>query len=87
MTSPSADQIRTTNFLHSINFTSPTNAKMSGTNQPWKAVWPAAPSAAHQAPVSANLSPEEMTNQRAFGSHASNTKGRIVHLKKTACEC
>lgn len=60
---------------------------MPGTNQPWKAVWPAAPGIADQATtVSANLSAEEMTNQRAFGSHASNTKGRIVHLKKSDCE-
>jgi hypothetical protein len=61
---------------------------MTGTNQPWKAVWPAPANAADQATkLPANLSAEEMTNQRSFGSHASNTKGRIVHLKKTACEC
>lgn len=50
--------------------------------QPWKSVWPA-PGAQDQAQTMAdNVSREEMTNQRSFGSHASNTKGRIVHLKK-----
>lgn len=61
---------------------------MPGTNQPWKAVWPAASDVADQATtLPASLSAEEMTNQRAFGSHASNTKGRIVHLTKATCEC
>jgi hypothetical protein len=60
---------------------------MPGTNQPWKAVWPAVSGVADQATtLPANLSAEEMTNQRSFGSHASNTKGRIVHLTKTDCE-
>ncbi|KXX76571.1 hypothetical protein MMYC01_206653 [Madurella mycetomatis] len=58
---------------------------MPGSNQPWKAVWPPAPGVADQATtIPASLSPEEMTNQRSFGSHASNTKGRIVHLKTTS---
>ncbi len=53
--------------------------------QPWKAVWPPTQGAvAPSAPQ--NLSSEEMANQRAFGSHASNTKGRIVHLTKSDCE-
>ncbi|KAK4099562.1 hypothetical protein N658DRAFT_400805, partial [Parathielavia hyrcaniae] len=53
------------------------------TAQPWKAVWPAPANAVDQATkLPANLSAEEMTNQRSFGSHASNTKGRIVHIKK-----
>jgi hypothetical protein len=61
---------------------------MPGTNQPWKAVWPPASGVADQATtLPATLSAEDMTNQRSFGSHASNTKGRIVHLKKAACEC
>ncbi|KXX80001.1 hypothetical protein MMYC01_202395 [Madurella mycetomatis] len=51
--------------------------------QPWKTVWPAPTGAPDQAQtIPDNLSREEMTNQRSFGSHASNTKGRIVHLKK-----
>ncbi|KAK0622781.1 hypothetical protein B0T14DRAFT_514466 [Immersiella caudata] len=51
--------------------------------QPWKSVWPAPANAPSQAQTqSENISKEEMTNQRSFGSHASNTKGRIVHLKK-----
>jgi len=60
---------------------------MTGTNQPWKNVWPAPAGVADQATtISPQLSHEEMTNQRSFGSHASNTKGRIVHIKKTTCE-
>ncbi|OCK87032.1 uncharacterized protein K441DRAFT_671410 [Cenococcum geophilum 1.58] len=52
--------------------------------QPWKNVWPPAEGVADQAAViPEGLSSEEMTNQRAYGSHASNTKGRIVHIKKT----
>lgn len=49
-------------------------------NQPWKAVWPAA--APQSATMPQGLSREEMTNQAAYGSHASNTKGRIVHLSQ-----
>jgi len=53
------------------------------TQQPWKSVWPAPANAPNQAQtIPENTTREEMTNQRAFGSHASNTKGRIVHLKK-----
>lgn len=50
--------------------------------QPWKGVWPAPAPSAQTAPLPQNLSREEMTNQRAYGSHASNTKGRIVHLNQ-----
>ncbi|KAK5652924.1 hypothetical protein OQA88_9403 [Cercophora sp. LCS_1] len=51
--------------------------------QPWKSVWPAPAGAQDQAQTIADdISREEMTNQRSFGSHASNTKGRVVHLKK-----
>ncbi|KAK4163826.1 hypothetical protein QBC43DRAFT_300798 [Cladorrhinum sp. PSN259] len=60
----------------------PTNTE----NQPWKAVWPAPQGVVDSAAAPSSLSPEETANQRAFGSHASNTKGRIVHLTKTACE-
>ena len=52
-------------------------------SQPWKAVWP--PAQVEAAAIPENLSTEEMTNQRAYGSHASNTKGRIVHIVKN-CE-
>ncbi|KAK7191275.1 hypothetical protein DPSP01_008346 [Paraphaeosphaeria sporulosa] len=53
--------------------------------QPWKSVWPPAEKVADQADViPEGISAEEVTNQRAYGSHASNTKGRIVHLKN--CE-
>lgn len=58
---------------------------MAPTKQPWKNVWPAPATAIEQA-VAQDLSHEEMTNQRSFGSHASNTKGRIVHLKKSNCK-
>ena len=58
---------------------------MSPQQQPWKAVWPAPATAVDQSQaIPDNLSREEMTNQRSFGSHASNTKGRVVHLKN--CE-
>jgi len=51
--------------------------------QPWKSVWPAPTGVAPQAEtIPDNISREEMTNQRSFGSHASNTKGRVVHLTK-----
>ncbi|PVI00105.1 hypothetical protein DM02DRAFT_614603 [Periconia macrospinosa] len=54
---------------------------MAPVTQPWKAVWPPAEQVVDQANViPQGLSSEEVTNQRAFGSHASNTKGRIVHL-------
>ncbi|KAK0743506.1 hypothetical protein B0T18DRAFT_328940 [Schizothecium vesticola] len=53
------------------------------TQQPWKSVWPAPATALDQAQtIPENITREEMTNQRSFGSHASNTKGRIVHLSK-----
>jgi len=49
-------------------------------------VWPAPATAVDQAQtIPENLSREEMTNQRSFGSHASNTKGRVVHLHKCKC--
>jgi len=52
--------------------------------QPWKKVWPPVEGVApSNAALPEGLSNEELTNQRAFGSHASNTKGRIVHIKST----
>ncbi|KAF2838488.1 hypothetical protein M501DRAFT_934607 [Patellaria atrata CBS 101060] len=51
--------------------------------QPWKAVWPPVSGVSDQAStIPDGLSAEEVTNQRAYGSHASNTKGRIVHIKR-----
>jgi hypothetical protein len=53
--------------------------------QPWKSVWPPTEQVVDQANVIPHgLSSEEVTNQRAYGSHASNTKGKIVHLNN--CE-
>lgn len=55
----------------------------TGKVQPWKAVWPPAEGVPDRATtIPEALSTEEMTNQRAYGSHASNTKGRIVHITK-----
>ncbi|OCK87376.1 uncharacterized protein K441DRAFT_594375, partial [Cenococcum geophilum 1.58] len=55
--------------------------------QPWKNVWPPTENVVDQANViPEGLSSEEVTNQRAYGSHASNTKGRIIHINKN-CEC
>lgn len=53
---------------------------MEPTTQPWKSVWPPAQVVDQANTIPEGLSSEEVTNQRAFGSHASNTKGRIVHL-------
>lgn len=51
--------------------------------QPWKSIWPPTKNAANNdAVIPDGLSDEEMINQRAYGSHASNTKGRIVHIGK-----
>ncbi|KAF2839193.1 hypothetical protein M501DRAFT_1016273 [Patellaria atrata CBS 101060] len=53
---------------------------MAPTTQPWKAVWPPVNAVDQAAVIPEGLSAEEVANQRAFGSHASNTKGRIVHI-------
>ncbi|KAF2452477.1 hypothetical protein BDY21DRAFT_359302, partial [Lineolata rhizophorae] len=54
-----------------------------GKAQPWKSVWPPPEGVVDQATtIPEGLSDEEMTNQRAYGSHASNSKGRIVHITK-----
>ncbi|KAK0730862.1 hypothetical protein B0H67DRAFT_444930, partial [Lasiosphaeris hirsuta] len=53
--------------------------------QPWKRVWPPAATrstATRDNATADDLSVEELTNQRAFGSHASNTKGKIAHIAK-----
>jgi hypothetical protein len=41
--------------------------------QPWKASWPPVETNAAQA----ELTPEDMDLQRSYGTHASNTKGKI----------
>lgn len=52
-------------------------------NQPWKASWPPAATNAAQA----ELTPEEMDLQRSYGTHASNTKGKIFAIEnKTKCK-
>jgi hypothetical protein len=51
---------------------SPTASK----SQPWKASWP--PVEAVTAQV--ELTPEEMDLQRSYGTHASNTKGKIFAI-------
>ena len=67
--------------MPSLNNTQDTKA------QPWKSVWPPTSAVAQRdITASSGLSKDEMTNQRAYGSHASNTKGRIVHISKTACK-
>lgn len=65
-----------------------TNTAQDSKSQPWKSVWPPASGVAQQdMAIPDSLSGDELTNQRAFGSHASNTKGRIVHLTQTMCRC
>ena len=45
-------------------------------SQPWKKFWPPQDSiAAHS-----ELTPEEMNLQRSYGTHASNTKGKIFAI-------
>jgi hypothetical protein len=51
--------------------------------QPWKASWPPVETNAAQA----ELTPEEMDLQRSYGTHASNTKGKIFAIdNKTKCK-
>ncbi|PGH26391.1 hypothetical protein AJ80_01889 [Polytolypa hystricis UAMH7299] len=53
------------------------------TSQPWKSVWPPTEAVVNRASaIPEGLSTDELTNQRAYGSHASNTKGRIIHISK-----
>ena len=42
-------------------------------SQPWKKFWPPKDGVAAQI----TLTPEEMDLQRSYGTHASNTKGKI----------
>jgi hypothetical protein len=44
--------------------------------QPWKNFWP--PQQDNAAQV--ELAPEEMNLQRSYGTHASNTKGKIFAI-------
>ncbi|KAF2727122.1 hypothetical protein EJ04DRAFT_392959, partial [Polyplosphaeria fusca] len=50
--------------------------------QPWKAVWPPVNVIDQANAIPEGLSAEEVANQRAYGSHASRTKGRVVHITK-----
>jgi len=45
-------------------------------SQPWKKFWP--PQQGDAAQV--ELTPEEMNLQRSYGTHASNTKGKIFAI-------
>lgn len=68
--------------------TGTTNIAQDSKSQPWKSVWPPASGVANQdSAVLDGLSDNELTNQRAYGSHASNTKGKIVHIMSTMCRC
>jgi hypothetical protein len=52
-------------------------------SQPWKAVWP--PQETQAAHI--ELTAEEMDLQRSYGTHASNTKGKIFAIdNKPQCE-
>jgi hypothetical protein len=55
---------------------------LASKSQPWKNVWPPPAGTTDQAAIPDGLSTEEVTNQRAYGSHASNTKGKIVHISR-----
>jgi len=69
------------NQIQSLHIPVQKQYKMAPTTQPWKSVWPPAGETIDGANIIPDgLSAEEVTNQRAFGSHASNTKGRIVHI-------
>lgn len=58
----------------------------SNKSQPWKKSWPPRDGpAAH-----IELTPEQMNLQRSYGTHASNTKGRIFEIDtkpKGECVC
>lgn len=45
-------------------------------SQPWKKSWPPRTGPAAQI----KLTPEEMNLQRSYGTHASNTKGKIFAI-------
>ena len=65
-----------------------TNTAQDSKPQPWKSVWPPTSGVAHRnTAIPESLSDDELTSQRAYGSHASNTKGKIVHITKTMCKC
>lgn len=52
-------------------------------SQPWKKFWPPQDGVAAQI----ELTPEEMNLQRSYGTHASNTKGKIFAIdKKPKCK-
>jgi hypothetical protein len=60
------------------------NTSREQKSQPWKNFWPPQDVGAFQA----NLTPEQENMQRSYGTHASNTKGRIFHIdSQTKCKC
>lgn len=61
----------------------PTTAIRDGQkSQPWKKFWPPQDVAAQTV-----LTPEEMNLQRSYGTHASNTKGKIFAIdNKPKCK-
>jgi hypothetical protein len=81
---PTTEKYQFKHFKTSIQTTFITIKMAPNTKtQPWRAVWPPAQDVAdHSTVIPDGLSTEEVTNQRAYGSHASNTKGRIVHINK-----
>lgn len=48
-------------------------------SQPWKAFWPPQEGAAQT-----DMTPAQMNLQRSYGTHASNTKGRIFEIDTKA---
>ncbi|KAJ4359398.1 hypothetical protein N0V95_002229 [Ascochyta clinopodiicola] len=52
------------------------HASSASKSQPWKACWPPVEAVSAQA----ELTPEEMDLQRSYGTHASNTKGKIFAI-------
>jgi hypothetical protein len=60
------------NYLSQIKMHTSTASK----SQPWKAAWPPEETNAAQL----ELTPEEMDLQRSYGTHASNTKGKIFAI-------
>ena len=53
-------------------------------SQPWKKNWPPQDSAT----ADVQMTPEQLDLQRSYGTHASNTKGRIFEIdNKPQSEC
>jgi hypothetical protein len=61
-----------------------TTSTVEQKTQPWKKFWPPQDGTATQI----DLTPEEMNLQRSYGTHASNTKGKIFAIdNKPKCKC